>query len=456
MLRKLSARRGSTNIVEHVKDETKSNSMHKDHSTTACRADAVPSKRWCQRYQHWIMIQLLTIICITLFVSLAIFEYIQFSTQILTLREELNHEIEDDPHGLMCNMDSCFDYSKCNTENDSVTEIYIYPDNAGYEWLLRKIPHDEYKKIHDMFQQHITIPLQNQKVRGVHVTTDPSKACLFLVPGLCYNGNRCDMWEGLIPSRLHALPYWNTYGRNHVIFDHDDSPSTKYGALDAIIVRTAAHGALFRHGFDVQMLLYGNVNLRSHWSSSSITSAHDFMQRPLLLSFKGSTSNPLRAKLYHVVQQRNRPNTKDVKMLLKGYTSNKEYHANDYNTMLLQTRFAFVPRGIGTHAYRLMEAISAGCIPILIGDGYVLPTFDNPELDWRSFSFKFAESEMDQIEPFLRGLDETLIRKMHDNVRDVYPILERGTHLVEGIPIILERIRNRRMGHSFLVSNSTA
>lgn len=91
-----------------------------------------------------------------------------------------------------------------------------------------------------------------------------------------------------------------------------------------------------------------------------------------------------------------------------------------------------------------MEALSAGCIPIIASDGYVLPKFDNPSFDWRSFSFKFAESEIDAIVPFLRSLDPKTIVRMHENVKDVYSILERGTHLVNGIPLILSRIHNRR------------
>lgn len=148
----------------------------------------------------------------------------------------------------------------------------------GWKVSLRKVPHKEYETAHSKFEDEIAEPLRNGSIEGVHVTRNPSKACLFIVPGLCNNGNRCDTWEGSIPARLNALPYWNTYGRNHIIFDNEDSELPKYNTLDAMIIRTAFHTSFMRHGFDVQMLLHGNVDLRSSWTHLS---SQEFLNRPL-------------------------------------------------------------------------------------------------------------------------------------------------------------------------------
>lgn len=173
-----------------------------------------------------------------------------------------------------------------------------------------------------------------------------------------------------------------------------------------------------------------------------------FLKRPTLLSFKGSNTWPLREQLHELFHSDSRNNTAkdDIQVLVKSLVSKKTYDAADYNKLMLETKFALVPRGLGTHVHRLMEALSAGCIPIIVSDGYVLPTFGLDGLDWRAFSFRFAESEIQDIEPFLRQhVKPEIARRMHANVRDVYPILERGTKLASAIPIILRRIQSRRL-----------
>lgn len=394
----------------------------------------------CLDCSHYIFTYKRMIILIKLMATVFIFNfiimgYLHQSMQILALRRDLMRQTTN-AHGMTCNLDSCVDYKRCSTDP---LLIYIYDKNQGMEGFLRKVPHKEYETAHSKFEEEIAEPLRNGTIEGVHVTRNPSKACLFIVPGLCnYQGNRCDTWEGFIPARLNALPYWNTYGRNHVIFDNEDSELPKYNALDAIIIRTAFHTSFMRHGFDVQMLLHGNVDLRSRWTHLS---SQEFLNRPLLISFQGKATHQVRNVIYHHFLKHHEA---DVKIVLKKRESATISQTENYNDLLLSSRFALVPRGFGTHSYRLMEALSAGCIPIIVSDGYVLPMFDDPYFDWRKFSFKFAESEIDAIVPFLRSLDPKTIIRMHENVKDVYSILERGTHLVNGIPLILNRIRNRR------------
>ena len=212
--------------------------------------------------------------------------------QILALRRDLMRQTTN-AHGMTCNLDSCVDYKRCSKDP---LLIYIYDKNEGMEGFLRKVPHREYETAHSKFEEEIAEPLRNGSIEGLHVTRNPSKACLFIAPGLCNNGNRCDTWEGFIPARLNALPYWNTYGRNHVIFDNEDSELPKYNTLDAIIIRTAFHTSFMRHGFDVQILLHGNVDLRSRWMHQS---SQEFLNHPLLMSFKGKASRQLRNIIHH-------------------------------------------------------------------------------------------------------------------------------------------------------------
>jgi len=70
----------------------------------------------------------------------------------------------------------------------------------------------------------------------------------------------------------------------------------------------------------------------------------------------------------------------------------KEY---DYQS-LMNTTFGLVPAGRSPATYRLVEAMGAGAIPVVVARDFVLPFRE--QLDWPSFSFSFAP---DQVGPEL-------------------------------------------------------
>ena len=185
-------------------------------------------------------------------------------------------------------------------------------------------------------------------------------------------------------------------------------------------VRSAFSTTFFRPCFDVAMPLLGR------WHLDRDAPAWPMRRRPLLLSFKGSATDPggLRARLapalhngrdvqVHVrsmaskvadpeyFRHRRRTTTttttttttkKRMRMRVRRRRrrrSAEEATAGDMSTLgwredessygmeLLRSRFALVPRGYGLHSHRLLEAMSAGSIPVLVADDYVLP-FENP------------------------------------------------------------------------------
>jgi len=81
----------------------------------------------------------------------------------------------------------------------------------------------------------------------------------------------------------------------------------------------------------------------------------------------------------------------------------EQYIYNQYKfDDLMNSTFGLVPAGRGPSSFRLLEVLSAGAIPVVISDNFVLP-FDSL-IEWRRCLFVFPTSQMHRIVPTLRSL----------------------------------------------------
>ena len=70
-------------------------------------------------------------------------------------------------------------------------------------------------------------------------------------------------------------------------------------------------------------------------------------------------------------------------------TEQRQFFSRD---IMENADFAFIPRGDALFSYRLLEAMSFGCIPIILSDNWILP-FDRL-IDWASLSLRPREDEI--------------------------------------------------------------
>ena len=89
-----------------------------------------------------------------------------------------------------------------------------------------------------------------------------------------------------------------------------------------------------------------------------------------------------------------------------------------YAALMEASIFAFVPRGDAEFSYRLLEAMSFGCIPIILSDGLVLP-FDRL-ISWADISLHMPESRLSDIPAFLAQISPERIAAMQTGVQRVY------------------------------------
>lgn len=88
-----------------------------------------------------------------------------------------------------------------------------------------------------------------------------------------------------------------------------------------------------------------------------------------------------------------------------------------YETMLKNSKFCLCPSGYEVASPRVVEAIYAECVPVLISDGYVPPF--NDVLNWNTFSVKEAAEDIPNIKKILMSISQSQYLRMHRRVKQV-------------------------------------
>ena len=88
-----------------------------------------------------------------------------------------------------------------------------------------------------------------------------------------------------------------------------------------------------------------------------------------------------------------------------------------YDSMLKKSRFCLCPSGYEVASPRVVEAIYAECVPVLISDSYVPPFSD--VLNWKSFSVQVEVRDIANIKNILMGISQAQYLRMYRRVKQV-------------------------------------
>ncbi|KAH8394774.1 hypothetical protein KR222_005199 [Zaprionus bogoriensis] len=305
-----------------------------------------------------------------------------------------------------CRMETCFDFTKCYDQ----FLVYVYPPEPLNSLGAAPPTSANYQKILTAIQE------------SRYHTSDPAAACLFVLGiDTLDRDSLSEDYVRNVPSRLARLPHWNN-GRNHIIFnlysgtwpDYAEH-SLGFDAGEAILAKASMSVLQMRHGFDVSIPLFHKQFPLRAGATGSVQSNNFPANKKYLLAFKGKRyvhgiGSETRNSLFHL------HNGRDMVMVTtcrhgKSWRElqdnrcdedNREYDRYDYETLLQNSTFCLVPRGRRLGSFRFLEALQAGCIPVLLSNAWVLP-FES-KIDWKQAAIWADERLLLQVPDIVRSI----------------------------------------------------
>lgn len=141
--------------------------------------------------------------------------------------------------------------------------------------------------------------------------------------------------------------------------------------------------------------------------------------KSVLASFRGMASHPCRERLLAI---------NDGAAIRCEITDRAKYAGridavaaakdDSYADLMAASVFAFVPRGDALFSYRLLEAMSFGCIPVILSDNWILP-FDRT-IAWNEIALHAPENEVEALPQLLRAFEPRRMAAIQHTIVETY------------------------------------
>ena len=179
-------------------------------------------------------------------------------------------------------------------------------------------------------------------------------------------------------------------------------------------------------------------------------------RRPYLVSFMGNFRHPVRQILrtLHnndtiIIQPASQYKHDEDSLFIISNNNNKSNSSSSvlqtsYKTVLQQSQFGLVPRGDYLYTYRLLEVMSAGAIPILLADDWVVP-FHTNVVNWTDIALIIPQKEAQNVINYINAISRKQRCIMRQNGYHMYQkYLSTPSGIVNGIIESLEYLRHAK------------
>ncbi|WJX93787.1 hypothetical protein P8452_75277 [Trifolium repens] len=208
----------------------------------------------------------------------------------------------------------------------------------------------------------------------------------------------------------HKYAFWNrSYGADHFMLScHDWGPRATWYVKELyfIAIRVLCNANITEHFNPKKDASFPEINLVTG-ETTGLLGGYPLWNRTILAFFAGQMHGKIRPVLFQHWKN------KDKDMLVyEKLPENVSYH----ETMKM-SKYCICPSGWEVASPRIVEAIYAECVPIIISQQYVLPFSD--VLNWDSFSIQIQVSEILKLKEILLGISEEKYVRLHEGVKQV-------------------------------------
>ncbi|XP_064483993.1 exostosin-1-like [Ornithodoros turicata] len=360
---------------------------------------------------------------------------------LCTSRRRERERLRTNPNARMCRMDSCFDFSRCRE-----FKVYVYPSeptsnaSPAFQRILSAIRESSY------------------------FTADPNEACV-LVPSVDTLDRDPLSFDFEKDVRLSESPLWNG-GRNHVLFNlfsgtwPDYTEDLGFDSGLAIVAKSSVPERWLRPGFDISLPLFP----RSHPKRGGVRAVNGGpLEKGYLLVFKGKRyvygiGSETRNALHHL------NNGRDVLLLTtcrhgkqwkerkdaRCEVDNKMYDRYEYGSLMENSTFCLVPRGRRLGSFRFLEALQAGCVPVVLANGWELPFSE--VIDWSRAALRADERLLLQVPDVLRSLSRRHVHQLKQQSQLLWETYFSSVDKIAltVIEILRERVQTWQAQHSIV------
>jgi len=338
----------------------------------------------------------------------------------------------------LCTIETCFDVSKCLGKP---FKVFVYPVDENVP------PSSSYRKI------------INTLVDSRYYTSNPLEACVFVLS--LDTLDRDPLSQDFVrnmQARVDSLKYWNN-GLNHLVFNlysgtwPDYTETLGFDIGLAMLAKASLSNENYRPGFDISLPLFHKHHPEKGGAPGFVKSNNFPVANKYFVAFKGKRyvhgiGSETRNSLHHlhngqeVVMVTTCKHGKNWREMMdeRCEEDNLEYDRWDYENLLANSTFCLVPRGRRLGSFRFLETLQAGCLPVILSNGWQLP-FDEV-LDWDAATISVDERHLMQVTEILQSLSRPRVFAMRQQTQVLWDrYLSSVQKIVETtLEIVFQRI----------------